>query len=222
MWFPPPPVLGVCTCCELADVEENEEEDVAWVCRSSRGCVCCIPTPLAETPEPCSPSIQLAEDSLRDQRDQRRGFLAQVPQEDSERESSESIKWVVLQKNPPEREREEEKERRGEREREKGSWKIINYPQQVLLCATKAQMHYQVLLRLNLKRSQTLLSGLRGGRSVFLACSPLHHLTFFFLDKRYIRGLLINVMEMVLSQETQEPKFCLSALLHLSISLIFN
>jgi hypothetical protein len=58
---------------------------------------------------------------LRDQRDQRRGFLAQVPQEDSERESSESIKWVVLQKNPPEREREEEKERRGESERERGS-----------------------------------------------------------------------------------------------------
>jgi hypothetical protein len=54
-------------------------------------------------------------------RDQRRGFLAQVPQEDWERESSESIKWVVLQKNPPEREREEEKERRGERERERGS-----------------------------------------------------------------------------------------------------
>ncbi len=80
-------------------------------------------------------------------------------------------------------------------------------------------MLYEVLLRLNLKRLQTLLSGLRGGRSVFLACSPLHHLTFFFLDMRYIRGLLINVMEMVLLQETQEPKFCLSVLLHLSLSL---
>jgi hypothetical protein len=56
---------------------------------------------------------------LRDQRDQRRGFLAQVPQEDSERESSESIKWVVLQKNPPEREREKKRKREEEREKER-------------------------------------------------------------------------------------------------------
>jgi hypothetical protein len=89
----------------------------------------------------------------------------------------------------------------------------------VLLCATKAQMLYQVLLRLNLKRLQTLLSGLRRGRSVFLACSPLHHFTFLFIDMRYIRGLLINVMEMVLLQQTQEPKFCLSVLLRVALSL---
>jgi hypothetical protein len=52
-------------------------------------------------------------------RDQRRGFLAQVPQEDWERESSESIKWVVLQKNPPEREREKKRKREEEREKER-------------------------------------------------------------------------------------------------------
>ncbi len=302
MWFPPPPVLGVCTCCELPHKQEathlkNINAKKQSKAKTTASLFTCstdsFPFSLrCQTLGTTTCQTQQSFQALRVGREREAGMGGGGGSSSSSSSSSpgrcwrewgggccmslqvfkrlrmlypyslgrnsrallafHSTRWRLFERpekrvsgtsssgrlgarklrkhkmggtseeSTGEREREEEKERRGERERERGSWKIINYPQQVLLCATKAQMHYQVLLRLNLKRSQTLLSGLRGGRSVFLACSPLHHLTCFFLEMRYIRGLPINVMEMVLSQETQEPKFCLSALLHLSISLIFN